>query len=516
MKSNIKRIKLIVRQPPPKLSNPKQRPPPAKFNSSLHEFLSSYISVDEGGQNVESSTLEKVAIKEANLRARVAKLRREGRFVPERDDDDSEILDDTDYLSPERTSKDHWDAVVEEAIARYQRKPKRSIAIQVTSAIASKMQAYFDTLEIKRVKAKEAEEKKLKNIAKSTMRVVVAEWKKAVFHIREKERLAEEEEERRLGHAHLDAILSQSGQILESQQEDLSRGDLYRSRSQSGSDVEFDAGSDTNLEVGTDDEQEEPGDVVEEAGSEFGGVFEAREEHETPTRSGTPSTDAADAEDDEGGLTTHLLSGFPDIVEDAVAAHSDDLFSEADLGDLAHPESSPVRIPQNTVSEPRLESVSGEEASMDIFSTFLPDPEISFQEPVVPQEAFQELDEPLQLERQTSAEKDDVRPMDVVPSRHSSEVVEDSHATDRISEEGDAREAHLGQEEEIQIPEHLKPYAVAPVKWDADKKVTPPLLLRGVLRPYQQSGLEWLASLHTNKLNGILADEMGLGWVFYL
>lgn len=42
-------------------------------------------------------------------------------------------------------------------------------------------------------------------------------------------------------------------------------------------------------------------------------------------------------------------------------------------------------------------------------------------------------------------------------------------------------------------------------------KVRPPFLLRGTLRPYQQAGLEWLASLYANKMNGILADEMGLG-----
>ncbi|KAM0787908.1 hypothetical protein ACM66B_006116 [Microbotryomycetes sp. NB124-2] len=39
----------------------------------------------------------------------------------------------------------------------------------------------------------------------------------------------------------------------------------------------------------------------------------------------------------------------------------------------------------------------------------------------------------------------------------------------------------------------------------------PPFLLRGVLRPYQQAGLEWLASLYAGGVNGILADEMGLG-----
>lgn len=42
-------------------------------------------------------------------------------------------------------------------------------------------------------------------------------------------------------------------------------------------------------------------------------------------------------------------------------------------------------------------------------------------------------------------------------------------------------------------------------------RLRPPFLLRGTLRPYQHDGLEWLASLYTNNMNGILADEMGLG-----
>ncbi|XP_056628653.1 E1A-binding protein p400 isoform X2 [Triplophysa dalaica] len=40
---------------------------------------------------------------------------------------------------------------------------------------------------------------------------------------------------------------------------------------------------------------------------------------------------------------------------------------------------------------------------------------------------------------------------------------------------------------------------------------SPPGLLHGSLRDYQQVGVEWLASLHRKKLNGILADESGLG-----
>ncbi|ORY26167.1 SNF2 family N-terminal domain-domain-containing protein [Naematelia encephala] len=49
------------------------------------------------------------------------------------------------------------------------------------------------------------------------------------------------------------------------------------------------------------------------------------------------------------------------------------------------------------------------------------------------------------------------------------------------------------------------------VNEDGGPKIRPPFLLRGTLRPYQQAGLEWLASLYANNMNGILADEMGLG-----
>jgi SNF2-related domain len=64
---------------------------------------------------------------------------------------------------------------------------------------------------------------------------------------------------------------------------------------------------------------------------------------------------------------------------------------------------------------------------------------------------------------------------------------------------------------ELPVAPHLVDFAATYVDWDPTAKITAPFLLRGNLRPYQQAGLEWLASLHINNLNGILADEMGLG-----
>lgn len=38
-----------------------------------------------------------------------------------------------------------------------------------------------------------------------------------------------------------------------------------------------------------------------------------------------------------------------------------------------------------------------------------------------------------------------------------------------------------------------------------------PFRLAGMLRPYQQDGINWLAFLQRCGLHGILADDMGLG-----
>lgn len=46
---------------------------------------------------------------------------------------------------------------------------------------------------------------------------------------------------------------------------------------------------------------------------------------------------------------------------------------------------------------------------------------------------------------------------------------------------------------------------------DGDQPIALPFLLRANLRPYQRTGLAWLARLYRGKTNAILADEMGLG-----
>ena len=91
------------------------------------------------------------------------------------------------------------------------------------------------------------------------------------------------------------------------------------------------------------------------------------------------------------------------------------------------------------------------------------------------------------------------------------EEEEEEEAEDDEDESSQAATPTATPEPDWAVPDHLKAFTVAKVNWEPEEKLKHPVLLRGTLRPYQQSGLEWLASLHNNNMNGILADEMGLG-----
>lgn len=45
----------------------------------------------------------------------------------------------------------------------------------------------------------------------------------------------------------------------------------------------------------------------------------------------------------------------------------------------------------------------------------------------------------------------------------------------------------------------------------SDRELPQPSMFKGVLKAYQLKGMNWLANLYDQGINGILADEMGLG-----
>ena len=391
-------------------------------------------------------------------------------------------------------------------------------------------------------------------------------------HLREKRRLELEAEELKRGHAHLDAILDQSGQILETQQGDLSRGDLYGSSRGSSmenlgfdeeeeenedededededEEIEDDEGTDAltaNISIrvseeevegeGEDDNENEDEDDAVDSSMLLGNL--SRPSHVSPTsRSGTPDTTAFNfpvQEDIETSTSPHLSSP---LLDEDTTMHSPSSPSLS-FADIPVPEKSP-QPPHLSIDEcPMNREVVNSESISHKSNTMEEDEDEDMlhasqsAERHVAFDCRSQADEPPDDKADLEEQQSDVLPdnpdttpdnpdattdnLDATPAKTHDDVLADLDdpagiiADTQIDEE-DYEE--VDQDLEAQIPDYLKPYAVAPVEWDVNTKVTPPLLLRGVLRPYQQSGLEWLVSLHVNKLNGILADEMGLGSV---
>lgn len=363
-------------------------------------------------------------------------------------------------------------------------------------------------------------------------------------HVREEARREWEAEERRRGQEHLNAILDQSGQILSIQQHDLARDSRSRSRSVSTYDFERDH---TPTEFDQED-QEQTRPVGDESGSD------------------AEASDAESTAEDEG---ISMLVPDMDVESASQAGRSRSGSTEADMdlgtatprsGNESRPESpTPFLVdgvsvvsadpsgPLDDRQAPTVLRPTYVYASRDPSLVDVDDEQSSHATPVassaaadgnVPQ-TFDDtknslLDDPSGEDTASLASPAKAKAISLsgeTANSVSTPPITTNTAgplTVRVDSPGTMEALGalpLGAtpadedvvddevEEDSSIPYYLRPYAVAPVEWDSQAKVKPPLLLRGTLRPYQQAGLEWLASIHSRNLNGILADEMGLGYV---
>ncbi|KAG2347451.1 hypothetical protein BDR05DRAFT_981081 [Suillus weaverae] len=543
---NIRRVKLIVRPPPPLYSNPRQQPPRPRFHSSLSSFLDSYVSINDS--DLGEDDLNLMAQKKATLLDKMESFRQQGRLIVDNAtfNEMSKTRGGVSFHEPKQ-DRDSWDVVLEAITQRSRREQVKGRVI--AAQISTRIKAYWDQRAQREDKAKMHEERRLRALAKATIKVVTSEWKKAVFHIREQHRLRAEAEERRRGHEHLDAILDRSGHILETQQAELARGDMSRSRSSSVS-GHF-------LEPGFDSESSEKSESEVDEGDSDGveRQFSSQASDRNTENAEEESTKDEEEDDDDGGTSVSALLG-PSLprfgVDDTSSATSqaganlldaemnDDEESEAVLSVVAveSPLLLPFNLPMSRETPTDSDSVFHEQTTEDYrsphFESFNDAPSPASTVPGHEEEPESNFDgnkrtkisvtesaldtlasgaDDVDMGEATEVEtKDDYAGFPAVetpssrpPSPTFGMEVDESELLD------EAEDVH---QQEDNIPDYLKPYAVAPVHWDAEDKVKVPVLLRGVLRPYQQSGLEWLASLHVNNLNGILADEMGLGYTF--
>lgn len=654
----IKRIRLIVKEPPPTLSSPRQKPPPPQFNKDLSAFLSSYRHVD--GVDYDERGFERFVMHKARLLKRIDALRKEGRLLLDpdtalafsgRDEPGSRALSSSANSSTHRPN-DLWSIIVSEAITKRNSLSRHRFGHggAVASSIESKLRTYYNLQKTQGQREAAAEEKRVRTLAKSTSRLVLAEWRKAVFHVREEERIRREKEEKRLGKQHLDAILDQSGQILEKQQMDLHRTDVLRDISRSvsvsaggdddddeddeddeqetevednemddgevghveeheGPNVDF--GEDGTRETVLDDEESVASSESEDAvglsallvdipGKPFGFASNLSEPQSTCVGAGSRAPSDADSQadtaliddmdidegieefrDDEYGMNAYSpmqLESSPDESDQGnpssliaslpvdlyrlslqVAQQASPLIHKAESGSVGiseelecaatHTAAFLSRATSPPTSPPRINFANGNSVANKleishsaahltvnsiVQNGHVKDPSNVFDDEghaearthtngfALPTSSISPQHSPdisLQISKQnatqTSTDVLDLPDEDAeITTMQTAEDDRDDHSAGKSEALQNGKvELRKAREHETvwEPPSTLQSYAVARVDWHPEDKIKPPVLLRGTLRPYQQSGLEWLAALHNNNMNGILADEMGLG-----
>ena len=159
VKHPILRVRLIVRKPPPVYTHPAQRPPPKAFGGSLDAVLTSFTT--RHGYETSAAEIDAELSQELALWRRVDKLRGEGRLVER-----------SSYEFRGREPQDAWAQIVRE-VGRHTG-PWFVDGREMAANVAGKLHKMWQM-------ENQAEEARLKGLAKQTLGEVLEQWRKAVY-----------------------------------------------------------------------------------------------------------------------------------------------------------------------------------------------------------------------------------------------------------------------------------------------------------------------------------------------
>ena len=174
----IKRIKLIVRAPEPVYTNPKQKPTPPIFNKSVTSALASFTRIEDKDANEDA--LEEEARGRAVFLERVHALRQQGQMLLSSEDASRARALQTRPTVPRTLGADPWGHILDAVCARY-RGQRETSGPEIAASIAAKVRTYWDLQNAKEGRVRLQQEKQLRALAKTTLKLVITEWKKAIF-----------------------------------------------------------------------------------------------------------------------------------------------------------------------------------------------------------------------------------------------------------------------------------------------------------------------------------------------
>lgn len=433
-----------------------------------------------------------------------------------------------------------WDTIIQAVVGESARKRAEIRSkTAICKRLARMVQLHWDEKLGRGEKQKRFEEKRMRAVAKWTVREVRKQWKLAVNVVKARRAIKDKEERDRVGREQLKAILEQSSQMLgrqhralvqgeassESDQSEGSEGSEESEESEETEDSEGSAMSATCDEVNDEDaiSDGEESDV-ESIPAEQRSIDEGKGIE--PLGQELQGDDAALDGDDEDNESIELLpmSNGRAALHPPLNGHVTPLpITDSHASDEQIAEGGrPRRIAQAGVAT-LVKEAKGEHD--------VEDDDIDFQIAEAGVEEDEELERKMWEEDESESDEDQglqddaELSIDELLKRYRGKASPEQNRPAIVELGSDGEEEHGGSEEEQTSDSEqnsdteMRPSSIASHSRTRDSSVTanisvkikPPFLLRGTLRPYQQVGFEWLANLYNNGSNGILADEMGLG-----
>ncbi|KAL9935579.1 hypothetical protein V8E36_005927 [Tilletia maclaganii] len=388
-------------------------------------------------------------------------------------------------------------------------------------------------------KRRRAEERRIRNLAKWTGREVLKQWKLAADLVGHQKEEAVRKEHEMEGRKQLNAILEQSTQMLHTQRRALYEGDEPPlahdgpTESENSELDDEDDGASVSDGSGTSAVPSEVSDADNsDEGSKDNDALMLMDEQQT-------GDDGESLIDDSGAsLIDDSGESLIDDSDEAASSESDrnDDDAESDTSSANSAQDAPRAGSDHKNGNVELLEVPSKSDSSKWWAKFLVEDEIKDPPATMPgiveiegeDEAFEEdtalpssrvatAPDAVLAEPKTSAEAANASVTSATQQRSRRRTAQASRTStpsqDMVvrpkTRRSASRSSSIPTENDAELDEESESSRAA---HRHDKpKVRIPFLLRGVLRPYQHVGLDWLASLYTNNVNGILADEMGLG-----
>ncbi|KAL7310692.1 swr1 complex component, variant 2 [Mucor circinelloides] len=467
--------------------------------ATLDDYINSYISIDEN-EDITPEACEALVQKEIIVRQKINALKaRGGLSTP----DLKEIANrrPQQQNAHKHTPPLHHENLLSDMTTvsrnfQLNHKYKRNAARRCAKAV----ERYWDSIRTHDERVQKEEKKRIIRLAKWTSAQVKKKWKvvERVCEARLKEVLKEQQAEE--GRRHLELILEHSEQMLNVRNEELRQqqkaahtepnDDMWQDEDVEDEDIR-DHMIEEDQEESEDDEtalkelEDDQNLTVEELMAKYHSM---QQEEQTNAETDTTQIDEDD-EDQESEMSSSI----------AAAAEED-----AEFSNVSDAEDIPIEDDGQSEDDDEELNALNDDANLTV------------------EQLIQKYNYSIENDADDEDDEEDgSSKRSLEPETDAMSVDENKPASKRVRLSPMQEESTLAQlndetmsadDQSIDNKQVAQSMETAAATTNSSNFNTPiPFLLRGTLREYQHVGLDWLASLYNNGLNGILADEMGLG-----